>query len=108
MRGIGVRDGLLESGAALGRTVLVAFDSIQRLLGSIENELRWVVAKKALAHVHNGLLGGGSCGFINDGPWFKSAKYLLPMLSLPHQTSCRWPATRAAGFILVVMTAVDR
>jgi hypothetical protein len=48
--------------------ILVALDPSQRLVGSVEDELRWVVAKEALAHVHDGLDGRGLGSFIDDGP----------------------------------------
>ena len=35
--------------------VLVAFHFAQSIVGSVENEVRRVVAEESLAHVHNGL-----------------------------------------------------
>jgi hypothetical protein len=37
-------------------------------MGSVEDELRWVVAKEALAHVHDGLNGRGLRSLVDDRP----------------------------------------
>lgn len=68
VRRIGLRDGLLQPGAALGGRVLVAVDPVEGLLGGVEDEVGRVVAKEALAHVDDGLLGRGGGGLIDDGP----------------------------------------
>lgn len=52
----------------LCRRVLVALYLAQRLVGSIQNELRRVVAKEALTHVHNGLDRRCLRGLIDDRP----------------------------------------
>jgi hypothetical protein len=43
------------SGPYLCRRVLVAFHFSKRIVSSVEDELRRVVAEEALAHVHDGL-----------------------------------------------------
>ena len=48
--------------------ILVALDLSQRIVGSIQDELRRVVAKEALAHVYDGLDRRGLRGFIDDRP----------------------------------------
>lgn len=55
VRRVSVSNGLLQPRPALRRAVLVAVHTVEGLLGSIENEVWRVVAKEALAHVHNGL-----------------------------------------------------
>jgi hypothetical protein len=50
------------------RRILVALDLAQRIVGSIENELRWVVAKEALAHVHDRLDGRSLRGLVDNRP----------------------------------------
>ena len=57
------------TGAAyFGWRILVALDLSQRFVGSIQDELRRVVAKEALAHVYDGLDRRGLRGFIDDRP----------------------------------------
>jgi hypothetical protein len=50
------------------RRILVTLDLSQRIMGSVEDELRWVVAKEALAHVHDGLNGRGLRSLVDDRP----------------------------------------
>jgi hypothetical protein len=88
--------------------ILVALDPSQCLVGSVEDEMRWVVAKEALAHVHDGLNGRGLRGFVDDGPdifdqpgpWNTDKMRLVQRDNsqhITHQTSCLRPATLAAG-----------
>jgi hypothetical protein len=90
------------------RRILVALDPSQSLVSSVEDELRWVVAKEALAHVHDGLDRRGLRGFVDDrpdmfdqpSPW-STSKMRVSECDNPqyitHQTSCLRPATLAAG-----------
>ena len=43
-------------------------DGTSRKHRSVEDELRWVVTKEALAHVHDGLNGRSLRGFVHDRP----------------------------------------
>jgi hypothetical protein len=90
------------------RRVLVALDPSQRLVCSVEDELRWVIAKEALAHVDDGLDRRGLRGFVDDGPDVfdqpNSQSTNMVHVSecdnpryITHQTSCLRPATLAAG-----------
>ena len=63
-----IGNGLLQAWSSLGRAVLIALHPVEGLLGCIEDEIWWVVAKEALAHVHDRLNGRGSGSFIDDGP----------------------------------------
>ncbi len=65
---VGISDGLPQPRPAPGRAVLVAFDTVQRLLGRVEDKLWRVVAEEALAHVDDGLLGTCSSRLIDDSP----------------------------------------
>lgn len=66
-----IRNGLLEPRPPLGRRVLVAFDAVESVLGSIEDEVGGVVTKEALAHVYDGLFGGSGGCFVDDGPGWR-------------------------------------
>lgn len=65
---VGIRNGLLESGPSFGGRVLVAVHTVQSILGCVQDEFGWVIAKEALAHVHNGLDGRSCCCLVDDGP----------------------------------------
>jgi hypothetical protein len=47
---------------------LVAVDFGESFLGGIDDELGWIVAKEALSHVDDGLLGRCCGALIYDGP----------------------------------------
>jgi len=90
------------------RRVLVALDPSQRLVCSVEDELRWVVAKEALAHVDDRLDRRGLRGLVDDGPDMfdqpNAQSTNMVHVSecdnpqyITHQTSCLRPATLAAG-----------
>lgn len=104
----------------LGGGVLVALHTVKGLLGGIQGELGRVIAtaqvekrsgtpshpssaiyhsQETLSHVHDGLDGGGSGGFIDNGPAIRSdtEKQQCEHSCASHQTSCLWPATLAAG-----------
>lgn len=68
VRSVRISDGLLQSRPPLGEGVLVAFDPVQCILCSIQDELGWVVAEEALAQVDNGLVGGGYRRLVDNGP----------------------------------------
>lgn len=68
MGSIGVRESLPQAWPPLGRGVLIALDPVEGVLGGLQDEVWRVVAKKALAHIDDGLLGRGSGGLIDDGP----------------------------------------
>jgi hypothetical protein len=77
-------------------------------MGSIEDELRRVVAKEALAHVHDRLDRRGLGSLIDNRPDMLDQPnsgnaddvHISECCSsscVTHQTSCLWPATLAAG-----------
>lgn len=68
IRRVRVRNGFLQAWTSLGRTVLVALHTVEGLLSGIQDEVGWVVAKEALAHVHNWLNGRCRGAFIDDCP----------------------------------------
>jgi hypothetical protein len=63
-----IRNCLLKARASSRWGVLIAVDSIKSILCGLENEIRRVVSKEALAHIHNGLLRGSRSSFIYNGP----------------------------------------
>lgn len=65
---VGIGKGLPQPRAALGGRVLIALDPVEGLFGRIQDEVWGVVAEEALAHVDDGLLGGGGGGLVDDGP----------------------------------------
>jgi hypothetical protein len=54
--------------ANLGRRVLVAVDTIKSLLCSVYYELRGIVSKETLSHIHNWLDWRSCSSFIDDTP----------------------------------------
>lgn len=48
--------------------ILIAVHFVQRLLRGIDHKWRRIIAKKALAHIDNGLYGRSSRSFIHDTP----------------------------------------
>lgn len=98
---VGIRNGLPQPRPSLGRGILVALDTVQGFLGSIEDELGRVVTKESLAQVHNWLVGRGGSGLVDDGPVSQQSQSRI-ISSFPsagtHQTSFLWPSTRAAGW----------
>lgn len=71
-RRVRIRKGLLQARASLGRSILIAFHAVQRILCGIQDELWGVVTKEPLAQVHNGLVGGGCGSFVDDAPTIPS------------------------------------
>lgn len=55
----------------LGGRILVALNLAQSIMGSVEDELRRVVAKETLAHVHDGLHRRSLSGLIDNRPKHK-------------------------------------
>jgi hypothetical protein len=55
-------------------------------------------SQETLAHVHDGLDRGGGGGLIDDGPGARLNHTSMASLGqISYQTSCRCPATLAAG-----------
>ena len=81
---------------------MVALNAVEGLLGGIQDEVRWVVAKEPLTHVHDWLDGRGIGTLIDDCPGAASARLEVVVTwkssSVAHQTSSLLPATLAAGF----------
>ncbi len=87
-RRIGVRDGFLQSGPALGGRILVTFHPVQRLLGGVQDELGRVVSEEALSHVHDGLLRRGCRSLVDDGPFASSVSRRI-LSHAPSSELCR-------------------
>lgn len=79
---VGVGNGLLQPGPALGGRVLVAFHPVERIFGCVEDELGRVVSEKALSHVDDGLFGRRRSRLVDDGPGPLSSQQLASQSSI--------------------------
>jgi hypothetical protein len=97
--GVGIGEGFLQTRSSLGGRVLITFDSIQSTFCSVDDELRRVVAEEALSILTLAINQSLRYNVSFTHPMFTTSETLeeaAASLTID-QTSCFWPATRAAG-----------